>query len=338
MGMRGIFWWGVMLWSVTITQAAEKREIAWLQSPACKEHLVSPRRVPRDWMTRTAAVSLNQEWEKDRGKSWYVELQREGARWVEAGIVHGDANCVDWGLRQLAWGFEQMHNDGSFTCKDPFHSASFLVESTARSLLLLRASSQKNALPAAACDIMPRLLSSARWLASETHEKTLAKQRIYTHRRFLLGCALEQTACLHDDEALHQKARALVADGLSLQRDDGAFPEKGGHDSSYHAVALIYLQRYILLSSACPWRDQCDRAAQRGVLWLSSRIDEEGRVNVEGNTRTGQQQEVGRTGVIKQVNFPEVAQALMMQAYRTDEASAEQKAIKVLSKRAIISR
>lgn len=330
-----------MVWIVSgfsTLRADDFSEISCVQSSSYKDHLISSHRAPKDWMTRSAAVSLNQEWEKDRSKAWYVELQREGARWVEAGMARGDATCVDWGLRQLAWGFAQMQSDGSFTCKDPFHSASFLVESTARSLLLLRASSEEKALPPAARDLMPRLLICARWLASPVHEKTLVKQRIYTHRRFLLGAALAQTASLHDDEALRRRARDLVSDGLSLQRDDGAFPEKGGHDSSYHAVALIYLQRYLLQNPPGPWREQCDRAAQRGVRWLGSRIDETGRVDVAGNTRTGLQQETGRTGAIKQVNFPEVAQALILHAYRTHDDAAQQMAVKVLRQRAIISR
>ncbi len=338
MTMRGMVWYGVMMLGLSTLMAAEKSDVAWLQSPACREHLITPRRAPKDWLTRSAAVSLNQEWEKDRDQAWYVELQREGARWVEAGIVHGDTASVDWGLRQLAWGFAQMQSDGSFTCRDPFHSASFLVESTARSLLLLRASSKNKNLPPAALEMMPRLLTCARWLASPVHEKTLVKQKIYTHRRFLLGAALEQTASLHDDEELHQRARSLVMEGLSLQREDGAFPEKGGHDCSYHAVALIYLQRYLLLTPPGSWRNQCDTAAHRGIRWLGTRIDEEGRVNVAGNTRTGQQQEVGRTGAIKQVNFPEVASALMLYAYRSGDETLDQLAIKVLRQKSIISR
>jgi hypothetical protein len=313
--------------------SAEITELGWLASSASRECIVTPRRAPVDWEKRSAAVSVNQEWEKDRDKPWYVEMQREGARWVEAGIVHGDQACVNWGLRQLAWGFEQMQSDGSFRCQDPFHSASFLVESTARSLLLLRASSQKNALPAAAQALMPPLLTCARWLSSPVHEKTLGKQRIYTHRRFLLGCALEQTACLHDDESLHRSARGLVADGLSLQRDDGAFPEKGGHDSSYHAVALIYLQRYEMLMQPGPWRESCHAATERGIQWLLSRIDSQGNVSVEGNTRTGAEQEVGRSGIMKQINLPEVATALMMHAYRCEQPRHRALAEKVIKSR-----
>lgn len=329
---------GLMVAAVLSVRADEVHELGWLRSVPCKEHLVKLRRVPADWKTRTAAVSLNQAWEKDRNKPWFVELQREGGRWVEAGIAHGDEACVGWGLRQLAWGFERMKNDGSFDCGDPFHSASFLVESTGRSLLLLQLSGQEQTHATVTGSLRSSLLTCARWMASPVNEKAAVKQRIYGHRRFLLGCALLQTSKLHGDSHLRDVARAIVRDGLVLQRADGAFPEKGGHDCSYHAVSLIYLQRYGWLEEDAELRRSCDLAARRGVQWLRGRIDENGNVNVQGNTRTGLQQEMGRSGAIKQVNFPEVAQALMMHTYRAEDRTAAELAVKVLRRRAIISR
>jgi hypothetical protein len=121
-----------------------------------------------------------------------------------------------------------------------------------------------------------------------------------------------------------------VEDGIRLQRQDGAFPEKGGHDSSYHAVALIYLQRIIL---ECPTVEQdasWNAALDRGVQWLCQRIDDDGRVDVRGNTRTGSGQETGRSGKIKEVNLSEVATALLYCAYRKNDASYEKLARKTL--------
>lgn len=336
--MRALMGLGMMACGMFLPIAEESHEYDYVRSAPCKELLVKPRRVPDDWRTRTAAVSLNQAWEKDRSQPWFVELQRDGARWVEAGIAHGHQDCVGWGLRQLEWGFARMKQDGSFDCGDPFHSASFLVESTARSLLLLRASGQEQVHAASVRQLMLPLLTCSRWLASPANEKTAAKQRIYTHRRFVLACAMLQTSQLHDDEPLRRSAALMLRDGLGMQRQDGVFPEKGGHDSSYHAVSLIYLQRYGWTVEDAGQRRDCDAAARRGVAWLRGRIDDQGRVNVAGNTRTGQQQEVGRSGVLKQVNFPEVATALMMHAYRCDDPAAGEMARRVLRERSVISR
>jgi hypothetical protein len=323
--------WLISIFCVAMACAEEKNDFQWVTSTPNKQCLATPRRAPADWARRSGAVSLNQAWEKDQGKPWYVELQREGGRWVEAGLAHGDEACIGWGLQQLVWGFAQMKDDGSFACGDPFHSASFLVESTARSLLLLRASKYEKTFQQRIDLLQPKLLSCARWLTSPVNQKAADKQRIYTHRRFLLGCALEQTALLHDDASLHRAAAAFVGDGLSLQREDGAFPEKGGHDSSYHAVALIYLQRFTLLIQEKELRARCEQAADRGVAWLCGRIDAQGVVSVEGNTRTGREQEVGRSGALKKVNLPEVANALFLHAYRRDQTSFADIARKVLS-------
>lgn len=325
--------WLISILCVTLLCAEEKSDYQWVTSAANRQHLATPRRAPADWSQQSGAVSLNQEWEKDRSKPWFVELQREGGRWIEAGLAHDDEACIGWGLQQLAWGFAQMKNDGSFDCGDPFHSASFLVESTARSLLLLRGSRQEKGLQSRIDALMPKLLICARWLAAPVNQKAADKQRIYTHRRFLLGCAIGQTALLHNDEALHKAAAAFVSDGLSLQREDGAFPEKGGHDSSYHAVALIYLQRFALLKEENPLRGQCEKAIDQGVAWLCGRIDAQGVVSVEGNTRTGREQEVGRGGALKKVNLPEVATALCLYAYRRDRPECAEIARKVLSRR-----
>ncbi len=317
---------------VAMACAEEKSALHWSRTASNKECLATPRRAPADWAKRSGAVSLNQAWEKDPSKPWYVELQREGGRWVEAGWAHGDEASIGWGLQQLAWGFAQMKEDGSFACGDPFHSASFLVESTARALLMLRGSTYEKAFQGRIDDLRLNLLTCARWMTSPVNQRAAEKQRIYTHRRFLLGCALEQTALLHDDASLHRAAAAFVGDGLTLQRSDGAFPEKGGHDSSYHAVALIYLQRFVLATEDEELRKKCELAATRGVTWLCGRIDAHGVVSVEGNTRTGQQQEIGRSGTIKKVNLPEVAAALFLHAYLSDQARYAEIARRVLSR------
>jgi hypothetical protein len=326
-------WMMMLLCCVAIACAEEKSDFHWVTSAPNKQFLATPRRASADWAKRSGAVSLNQAWEKDPSKPWYVELQREGGRWVEVGLAHNDEACIGWGLQQLAWGFAQMKEDGSFACGDPFHSASFLVESAARSLLLLRGSKYEKTFQQRIDLLQPQLLTCARWLASPVNQKAAEKQRMYTHRRFLLGCALEQTAVLHKDEALLRTAVNFVSDGLSLQREDGAFPEKGGHDSSYHAVALIYLQRFLFLTQDKELRARCEHAADRGVVWLRSRIDAQGIVSVEGNTRTGREQEVGRSGALKKVNLPEVATSLFLHAYRRDNQESAEVARKVLTHR-----
>ncbi len=305
-------------------------DFPWITSPVVMELVNRPRTPPADWRRQSGAVFLNREWEKDSSKKWFVEMQREGGRWVEAGLAHGNGESAEWGLKQLEWGFSRMKDDGSFDCEDAFHSSSFLMETAARSILLIEASPMAERFKARVDGLKVPLLKCALWMISPANFRAAENQRIYTHRRFLLGCGLMQCAMIHGNGELRRVAHYFIEDGIRLQRKDGAFPEKGGHDSNYQAAGLIYLQRVLLVTPGdalpAPW----PLAARRGVEWLASRIDPRGVVGVEGNTRTGSGQEVGRTGVPKKVNRTEVATALLCQSHLGGGESFEKLAALVL--------
>ncbi|MEY3894869.1 MAG: hypothetical protein RLZZ214_388 [Verrucomicrobiota bacterium] len=316
--------------ALTIDSPVFAGDFEFVTSPAYMELVNTPRKLPADWRGQSGAVSVNREWEKDPGRKWFVEMQRDGGRWVEAGLAHRTGEAVEWGLKQLEWGFSRMKTEGSFDCGDAFHSASFLVETTARSILLIEASPMAERFKVRVDGLKGPLLKCALWMASPENFRVAEKQRIYGHRRFLLGCGLMQCAMIHGNGELRRVAFYFIEDGIRMQREDGAFPEKGGHDSSYHAVALIYLQRLLLVTPEDSRPATWSLAARRGVAWLSSRIDPRGVVGVEGNTRTGSGQEVGRTGVPKKVNRSEVATALLYQCHLGGGESFEKLAALVL--------
>lgn len=305
-------------------------EFSFQTHPPVAELINRPRKAPADWRERTGAVSINAEWEKDHTKPWFIELQREGAVWVQCGLAHQDKECVGWGLKQLQWGFQQMRGDGSFDCKDALHSTSFLMESASHSILLIGSSPFAAEFHEQMEAMKKPLLTCARWMISPANEKPAERQRIYNHRRFLLGCGLAECWMITGDAAVRDKAVFFIDDGVRLQREDGAFPEKGGHDSSYHSVGLIYLQRVLL---TCPpefKKPAWEQAATRGMDWLLQRINEKGVVSVEGNTRTGAGQEKGRTGKLKEVNRAEVAMALLYRHQSTRDDLCRIKAERVL--------
>ena len=308
-------------------------EYTFQTSPPANELLNPPKRVPADWQQRSGAVSINAEWEKDHAKPWFVELQRDGVHWVQSGLANHHADSIAWGLKQLQWGFQQMKPDGSFDCPDAFHSASFLMESTAHAILLVAASPHAAEFHDQVEAMKGSLLTCAKWMISPGNDKTAQKQRIYTHRRFLLGCGLIECTLITGDPAVREKALFFIDDGIRLQRDDGAFPEKGGHDSSYHSVGLIYLQRLLLVTPSEFKKPSWTEAAAHGAEWLRGRIDGNGVVSVEGNTRTGSGQEKGRTGTLKNVNLPEVATALLYRHQATGDEQWLTLAKKVLARK-----
>lgn len=81
-------------------------------------------------------------------------------------------------------------------------------------------------------------------------------------------------------------ADAFVRRALALQAPDGWFDESGGWDTSYQAVTLEIGTDVHSLLTAGALKDSLGNALQSGSEWLTSRIDEEGRVNSTGNRRT----------------------------------------------------
>ncbi len=322
----------VLMLIPAISWAAPSDEFTFQTTSQVKELLNTPRKAPADWNQRSGAASINAEWEKDHAKPWFVELQREGIRWVQCGLANNDKDSISWGLKQLQWGFRQMKLDGSFDCPDPFHSASFLMESTSHAILLIEASPRAAEFHDQLEAMKAPLLACAKWMISPANDKTAEKQRIYTHRRFLLGCGLMECALITGDPAIREKSVFYLDDGVRLQREDGAFPEKGGHDSSYHSVGLIYLQRLLLITPPESRKPSWQQAAARGTEWLRGRIDDKGVVSTEGNTRTGSGQEKGRTGALKNVNLPEVATTLLYRHQATGDEQWLTLARKVMGK------
>ncbi|MCX5758266.1 MAG: hypothetical protein NTU83_07115, partial [Candidatus Hydrogenedentes bacterium] len=112
---------------------------------------------------------------------------------------------------------------------------------------------------------------------------------------------------------------------LKRRDADGVFIERGGRDSSYNAVSLL-MGQVLLLYLPNP---DLDAAMVKTMAWERARIKETGEVDVEGNTRTGVGRESGISGHPKEVNYPEVAQALCYFGMIHDDPSAIKLAEKV---------
>ena len=96
--------------------------------------------LPPDWQNLSGALGQNAAWETNKTLPWYIEHQKDGRDYIAAGLAGGNKDLVRWGLKILEWGWAQMTPEGEFKHPDNYHSASFLVEATAHSILLLEAS------------------------------------------------------------------------------------------------------------------------------------------------------------------------------------------------------
>lgn len=261
---------------------------------------------PADWQNLSGALGLNLRWETNKTLPWFIEYQKDGRDWIASGLAHGNKDGVRWGLKILEWGFAQMTPEGEFKHPDNYHSASFLVEATAHSILLLEASPWRAEFAGPVNALKPKLLAAARWMIrpeidalnwpDDNNYPRIFGERRYAHRRFLDAAALGEVAVLFNDRPLMEKSVWLVRNGIALQQPDGVNPERGGHDTSYQALGLLYACRYYQLVADEAMRAEMKPGLDRGFGWLLTRIQPDGRIDGTGNTRTGPAGEMGRSG------------------------------------------
>jgi hypothetical protein len=151
--------------------------------------------------------------------------------------------------------------------------------------------------------LLDGLRRATQWMTrADVEAAGRARNRPFTHRRFLVGAALGESAVVLNDAALRGKSEEYIREGLALQEIDGVNPEKGGHDSNYQAVGLSYALRYYRLVADARLQSEMRGALDKGVRWLARRVDQNGDVSSEGNTRSGGE-EKNRDGTPKGVNY-----------------------------------
>jgi hypothetical protein len=251
-----------------------------------------------------AEAKVNIGWDQSHTGKWFIEEQRYGSDAIVAGIARGDPTAIERGLKILRWGFEQQRPDGSFACPDAFHSTSFFVEASAHACLLLNISPFAARYAEEVKWITPRLLEAALWMTGTLVEaEGRSANAPYTHRRYLVAAALGETGVLTENRFLINRSEVYIREGIGLQDPSGFNPEKGGYDSSYHAVGLIYAERYYDIAAEGELKSELYRMLQKGNAWLATRVLSDGTINPSGNTRTGAGQEKNRIGVIKTLNY-----------------------------------
>ena len=247
---------------------------------------------------------LNSAWDRDHQGRWLIEEQRYAIDAIVAGISYHRQDLVDRGERIFDWGFAQERPDGSFDCPDRFHSMSFFVEAAAHAALLLKASDMTATNHGWVERVAPRLQSSAHWMLTPANAATgQAHDAPYTHRFYLDADALGETGILVGDPVLVAASRDYVRRGIARQDPSGFNPEKGGSDTSYHAVGLLFAATYYTIVADDALRARMRPMADRGLAWLSARMRPDGTVDQAGNTRTGFGQERGPQGNLKTMSY-----------------------------------
>jgi hypothetical protein len=241
----------------------------------------------------------------------HVVFQRGAMVYLIVSAAQGNQPKVTDAWRAVDVSFDRQLPAGNFQTVqgvqriDDLSGVSFWLAKFCHAILVLQGSSAGPSHQDEIAQLLPQIRSAATWLAQGTNELAAAGADA-PNRLFFHACAFGLAGILLNDNNFKQIGRDFVELGLAAQRADGVFVEHGGYDSSYQATSLLQLQQYAIHNPGDP---QIEDAIRRGAEWELTRIEWNGEVNVEGNTRTGSGQEdfMGQT---KGVNYPEVILAL----------------------------
>jgi hypothetical protein len=285
----------------------------------------------------SGALGANLLWQHGKLPTWYIEQQDLVYPTLLRGLRDLSAADLTAGVRAFDWGFRRQARDGSFPGSgNEFHSTSYFVAAVAHVCLFERAALAAGvAVPAWAQAriraYVRKIHAAARWMARPAvWREGLALNRPFGHRRFLVGAAMGLTAALTHDRLLERRADEVIAGGLRIQRPNGVIPERGGHDSGYQPVGMIYAEDWLSYNRHDPLAARVARAIRRGLAWERSRVLPNGRVSTAGNTRTGGQERTW-DGSLKTVSYLQVGRPLVWWGAATGDTASLRVAYRLLS-------
>ncbi len=291
-----------------------------------------------DYLVRRVKTTPNGAMGRNTEGYITVAFQRAALSFIVAGHVLKDPGLVRKGWQGIRYGFLQQKADGSFRSglvdgrslpeADLLSSGSFFLGAAGMSYRLIEQGPFRGTYSTELRSLKDRLRRGMDWLAR--NQGTLMDYDGRTANRLVFDAlAFRLNGGILGDARLQEIGDRFLHRALGMQRKDGVFVEKGGADSSYQAVTLLMLQYVWIFTDRRPDSEVLAALAD-GFAWLKTRISTEGRISAEGNTRTGLGQEA-LLGHVKDINYPEVIQALFLWSRVSGEAAAREKAEKVLT-------
>ena len=237
------------------------------------------------------AIGYNAEWQRGRRSAYNVSLQRVGEDVIRAGLARGDAMQVREGVEIFDWGRNRQAADGSFPGNaHGVHGVAFFLQGLAHALALLAIHPLGAGHHAASCRFESSLVQAADHLCTpRRYAQGRRDDAVYTHQQWLLACALGLIATLTGERRWDSYERDLVERGLAGQHPDGYFTERGGPDTAYSALSIVFAQRWLIYRGG-GLRDRVSAAVDRAIDWQRLQIDDDGRIDPGRNVRTNGQE------------------------------------------------
>lgn len=228
-----------------------------------------------------------------------VAAQRGAKFVILRGISDKDTLTIDKGIKALEYGFQFQESAGNFKNSfglSPLEAISadaFFLQAVGHAALAIQDSEYSNEFSPRFDALKLNLTLAMDWLALPESQAELKRQDGHAPNRLVFDAdayTLNGIYLVRQD--LQDIGDEFVQLALDSQRDDGVFPEKGGHDSSYQATTILMLEPYWLWTLNTNLKARIFNALEKGSIWEKTRIDPDtGEVSIEGNTRTGSCQE-----------------------------------------------
>jgi hypothetical protein len=258
----------------------------------------------------------------NRGKGFWIEVgpQRGSCRGVIAGVVLGDLAAADDCWRGIDTAFAHQRADGGFDAiikpngnssregGAAVETAYFFLQELGRAILVIRESPHEAHFHERLVALEPKLRRAADFILAG-YDTIIPKVGHTVNRVIIAAKAFGLCGLALDDPRMVEKSRLLIAHALTLRDKEGVFIERGGRDSSYNVVSILFGQ-VLALHLPLP---EFEAALPAAVKWQLTRILPSGEVDVSGNTRTGVGLEADPfSGKAKTVNYTEIAMALTL--------------------------
>ncbi len=220
------------------------------------------------------------------GSPFFLSHQQHGDIYVRAGIIRDQPDLIERGLQAFDYAFARQRPDGSFGAIQTEEYA-FFVQSVAHSILLLKKTPYAERYRDQLKAYRERLLQAARHMISTAAWSAFKHRNTsYTHSGYTVGTALAMTGRLTGRRKLKRRARKAVELALGRQRDSGVNPELGGYDVRYQMAGLTYAERWTVYFPRHGLTPAVREMVDRGIRWMSRRIEADGRIDWTGSTRT----------------------------------------------------
>jgi hypothetical protein len=271
------------------------------------------------------------------GEEWYIENNSYGLMAYNSGFKLKNQQLKKQGLEIFDFAMKQQLENGEFgPRKDFHHSVSFYYETLSHFLILSKTQGYADGISP---EIMQRLRTGLRkgviWFAKESSWKNEYWRDTFHHRFLLCASVVLMAQKALGDLPPETLAQAYHWINIASQRQlpDGVMTEKGGHDTGYQSLGIIYATGMLMVVDLpVKEKKQLELLTRRGADWLANRISAEGLIDETGNTRMGgNSTEIARTTMKKKDIKPyETAFALYGASYLFNDMKYQKAADRIM--------